>query len=199
MTCKIIAFVTSSYQQVLFPETTKATLTGSKSCTCKQRLLTPLNPTSPKEKTFLSFNGPELGAMISPADKDLGEKSDELSLATTLYEWAPVLSSRAASPCAVPRSGRASHRPLSCQQKFQINKQNHNLTAENLTWCWWKYLEFKLYLSIAEVFPTLFTTTCFGTFIWKLEKNSFLQFLHLCWCSLNETLISSILQPLWKC
>lgn len=31
--------------------------------------------------------------MISLADKDLGEKSDELSLATTLYKWAPFLCS----------------------------------------------------------------------------------------------------------
>lgn len=33
-----------------------------KSCTCKQKLLMPLNPTSPKEKTSLSFNGSEFRA-----------------------------------------------------------------------------------------------------------------------------------------
>ena len=60
---KIISFMTSVYQQVLFPERrANGMLAGSKLCTCKQKLLTPLKPTSPKEKTALSFNGPEFRA-----------------------------------------------------------------------------------------------------------------------------------------
>jgi len=60
---EIISFMASIYQQVLFPERrASGTLAGSKLCTCKQKLLTPLNLTFPKEKSFPSCDGPEFRA-----------------------------------------------------------------------------------------------------------------------------------------
>lgn len=77
---KIISFMTSVYQQVLFPEgRANGMLTGSKSCTCKQKLLMPPSPTSPKEKIFLSFNGPDSESHVSSLDDQDLDVGSEIS------------------------------------------------------------------------------------------------------------------------